>query len=75
LLGELGRILEYLREAETLAEVLNDQPRLGQISVYTVQHCGKIDDYDRAIACGQCALALMALARLAAAQKKGLTFR
>jgi DNA-binding NtrC family response regulator/tetratricopeptide (TPR) repeat protein/class 3 adenylate cyclase len=58
LLGELARILEHLREAETLAVALNDQRRLGQIAIYMMQHCRQIGDYDRAIASGQRALAL-----------------
>ena len=33
-LGEFGRVLDYLREAETLAETLDDQQRLGRVSAY-----------------------------------------
>ena len=37
-LGEFGRIVGYLREAEALAKTLNDQRRLGQMSVYMMSH-------------------------------------
>ena len=33
-LGELGRILVYLREAAALAEALGDQHRLGWVSAF-----------------------------------------
>ena len=33
-LGDFGRILAYLREAETLAEALDDPRRLGQVSLF-----------------------------------------
>ena len=36
-LGELGRVLDYLRAAERLAEVLDDPRRLGRVSGYTVR--------------------------------------
>ncbi len=59
LLGELSRILEDLRQTETLAEGLNDERRLGQIATYMMQHCRQSGDYDRAIACCQRALGLV----------------
>ena len=34
LLGDFGRVLAYLREAESLAAALDDQHRLGQVSVF-----------------------------------------
>ncbi len=33
-LGEQAKVLERMREAEALAESLNDQRRLGQVSAY-----------------------------------------
>ena len=41
-LGELGRMLSYLREAVTLAEALGDQRRLARASVYTVVQCALV---------------------------------
>jgi len=57
-LGELGRVLDFLHEAETLAEELDDAQRLGRVSLHMTMHCFFIGDYDRAIATGQRALAL-----------------
>ena len=56
LLGDFGRILAYLREAESLAAALDDQHRLGQVSVY--QSISSSGAHDQAIAAGQRALAL-----------------
>jgi predicted ATPase len=39
MLGELGRVLQWLCEAETLAESLNDSYWLGRISIYMAHHC------------------------------------
>ena len=36
--GDSGRILAYLREAEALAEALDDPRRLGQVSVLLSRH-------------------------------------
>jgi tetratricopeptide (TPR) repeat protein len=57
-LGELGRGLEYLRDAETLAEALNDQHRLGQISASMTNCLAGIGDLDRALVYGQRARAI-----------------
>jgi hypothetical protein len=38
-LAEFGRIEEYLREAERLAQTLDDQRRLGWVSAYMSSHC------------------------------------
>ena len=38
LLGDFGRVLAYLREAESLAAALDDQHRLGQVSVFLSVH-------------------------------------
>jgi class 3 adenylate cyclase/tetratricopeptide (TPR) repeat protein len=49
LLGELGRILEYLRVAKALAEALGDQRRLGQVSSYLAAHLSVTGHLDGAI--------------------------
>jgi DNA-binding winged helix-turn-helix (wHTH) protein/tetratricopeptide (TPR) repeat protein len=58
LLGDFGRILVYLREAESLAAALDDQHRLGQVSVFLSVHFFLMGAHDQAIAAGQRALAL-----------------
>jgi class 3 adenylate cyclase/tetratricopeptide (TPR) repeat protein len=55
-LGEFGRILEYLHEAETLAIALGDQHRLGWILVYMSNYFTITGNLDRAIELGQRAL-------------------
>jgi DNA-binding winged helix-turn-helix (wHTH) protein/tetratricopeptide (TPR) repeat protein len=57
-LGEFWRMLDYLREAEILAEALNDRGRLGWISAYLMNYFVVMGDHDRAIASAQHALAL-----------------
>jgi class 3 adenylate cyclase/tetratricopeptide (TPR) repeat protein len=57
-LGDKGRILAYLREAETLAEALDDPRRLGQVWRFLTAHFCFMGVYDQAIAAGQRALAL-----------------
>src|SRR5215831_1450776 len=57
-LGELGRVFEYLREAETLAIALDDPHRLERVSLFMTSHYTVAGDYDRAIVTGQRALAL-----------------
>ena len=56
--GDLGRILAYLREAESLAAALDDPRRLGQVSRFLSVHFYNRGAYDQAIAAGQRALAL-----------------
>jgi tetratricopeptide (TPR) repeat protein len=56
--GDLGRILAYLREAETLAEALDDPRRLAQVSLFLFENFRFIGAYDQAIAAAQRALAL-----------------
>jgi DNA-binding winged helix-turn-helix (wHTH) protein/tetratricopeptide (TPR) repeat protein len=56
--GDSGRILAYLREAEALAEALDDPHRLGQISIALSACFCFMGAYDQAIATGQRALAL-----------------
>lgn len=54
-----GRALDYLGEAKTLAEALGDQHRLAQVSSYMADYFRVMGDYDRALAAGQRALALV----------------
>jgi len=80
LLGERGTILDRLREAETLAEALGDQRRLGLTSAYTTFESISLGDYDRAVASGQRALAIAGdlddlSIRLVANQFMGLLYR
>jgi len=56
--GHSGRILAYLREAETLAVTLDDPRRLGQVSFFLSLHFRNRGTYDQAIAAGQRALVL-----------------
>jgi tetratricopeptide (TPR) repeat protein len=60
LLGQLEGVLHDLHEAETLAEALDDPRRLGRVSVSMANYFEIVGQYDRAIACGQRALALAA---------------
>src|SRR5262249_1481156 len=55
-LGEFGRILEYLHEAETLAMALADQQRLGWIAAYMTNYFHITGNHDHAIELGQRAL-------------------
>jgi len=48
-----GQSIAYLREAETLAETLGDQRRLGQICDAMSHHCWRMGDHDHAIAYAQ----------------------
>ena len=55
--GDMGRILAYLREAETLVVVLDDPRRLAQVSVFLSFNFFTMGAYDQAIAAAQRALA------------------
>jgi DNA-binding winged helix-turn-helix (wHTH) protein/class 3 adenylate cyclase/tetratricopeptide (TPR) repeat protein len=57
-LGENARCLAVLREAEPLAEDLDDALRLGWIASFLSTHCLLSGDSDQAIAAGERALAL-----------------
>jgi tetratricopeptide (TPR) repeat protein len=57
-LGDFGRILTCLREAEALAVALDDPHRLGQVSSFLSLHFFLRGAYDHAIAAAQRALAL-----------------
>ncbi len=56
LLGELGRMLDCLHEAETLAARLDDPRRLGVVSSYMAHYFWVTGDLDHALAAGQRAL-------------------
>jgi class 3 adenylate cyclase/tetratricopeptide (TPR) repeat protein len=56
--GELERILVSLREAETLAEALDDHRRLAQVCLYLSFHFYARGAHDQAIAAAQRALVL-----------------
>ena len=56
--GDSGRILAALREAEALAEALDDPRRLARVSVFLSLHFCRRGWYDQAIAAAQRALAL-----------------
>ena len=58
LLGEFGQILGHLREAQTLAETLGEQRRLGWIFSYMTQYFRNTGDQARAIESGQRALTI-----------------
>jgi class 3 adenylate cyclase/tetratricopeptide (TPR) repeat protein len=55
--GDSGAILAYLREAEALAEALDDPRRLGQVSRFLAAHFYLMGAHDQAIAAAQRALA------------------
>jgi tetratricopeptide (TPR) repeat protein len=57
-LGDLGRVLAYLREAETLALALDDPRRLGQVSLFLTNYFSIMAAHDQAITAGQRTLAL-----------------
>jgi DNA-binding SARP family transcriptional activator/tetratricopeptide (TPR) repeat protein len=57
-LGRSAELLHDLREAERLAETLDDRHRLGQVSAYVSNHAWLTGDLPRALQSGQRALAL-----------------
>jgi tetratricopeptide (TPR) repeat protein len=57
-LGDFGRMLTCLREAETLAVALDDSSRLGRVSRFLSDHLYMMGAHDQAIAAGQRALGL-----------------
>lgn len=57
-LGELERTLGHLRAAETLAQTLGDERRLGRVSSFLSNHRYLLGDPDGAIESGQRALAI-----------------
>jgi class 3 adenylate cyclase/tetratricopeptide (TPR) repeat protein len=57
-LGELGQIIEHLREAERLAARIDDQRRLGWVASYLTEHFRMLGDYASAASAGERALAI-----------------
>jgi len=57
-LGDLRATFDALREAEKLAKAIDDHRRLGRVSLYMTDYFRMENNYDRAIASGQHALAL-----------------
>jgi class 3 adenylate cyclase/tetratricopeptide (TPR) repeat protein len=57
-LGDWGRTLAVLREAESLAVTLDDPRRLGRVSIFLSIHFRFMGAHDHAIAAGQRALTL-----------------
>jgi len=57
-LGDFGRVLMSLREAESLAAALDDPRRLGQVLLFLSRHFSIRGVHDQAIAAAQRALAL-----------------
>jgi tetratricopeptide (TPR) repeat protein len=57
-LGDDRRILAVLREAESLATVLDDHHRLGRVLIALFAHFGNMGAYDQAKAAGERALTL-----------------
>jgi tetratricopeptide (TPR) repeat protein len=57
-LGEFGRILETLGNAEALARSLGDQPRLGRVVSFLADYSCRMGDHDRALEYGRQALAI-----------------
>jgi transcriptional regulator with AAA-type ATPase domain/tetratricopeptide (TPR) repeat protein len=58
LLAEFGRLFDHLREAQALAEAIDDQWRLGWVFSYLTQTLRLTGNADQAIQCGQCAIDL-----------------
>jgi DNA-binding NtrC family response regulator/tetratricopeptide (TPR) repeat protein/class 3 adenylate cyclase len=69
-LGEFRQRFPYLREAETLAELLGDQRRLWQICTHMTHAFWTTGDYDNALTCGQRALTLAAATENAVQQAR-----
>jgi class 3 adenylate cyclase/DNA-binding winged helix-turn-helix (wHTH) protein/tetratricopeptide (TPR) repeat protein len=57
-LGDFGRILAYLREAETLATALDDPHRLGWVLVFLSGHFYQRGAHDQAVTASERALTL-----------------
>jgi class 3 adenylate cyclase/tetratricopeptide (TPR) repeat protein len=57
-LGDFGRLLAALREAEALAVALDDPRRQGRVALFLSQHCRQMGLHNQAIASAQRALAL-----------------
>jgi len=57
-LGEQAPIFDHLREAETLAQVLDDRQRLGQVAMYMAEYFRQMNALDPALEAWQRARAL-----------------
>jgi class 3 adenylate cyclase/tetratricopeptide (TPR) repeat protein len=57
-LGEQAQIFDHLRAAQTLAEALHDERRLGQVFAYLAEYFRMIGNSARAVESGERALAL-----------------
>jgi tetratricopeptide (TPR) repeat protein len=57
-MGRFADLLRHLREAERIAEKLDDRPRLARVSAYVSNHSWITGDLAQALASGQRALAL-----------------
>jgi class 3 adenylate cyclase/tetratricopeptide (TPR) repeat protein len=57
-LGEPGCIIDYLRQAEKLAEALSDNHRLGRVVASMAHYFWLMGDYNRALESGHRALAI-----------------
>jgi class 3 adenylate cyclase/tetratricopeptide (TPR) repeat protein len=57
-LGDFGRLLDHLREAEALAEALHDHRRLGWVSAHLAVVFSNMGDQEQSLASSQRALAL-----------------
>jgi DNA-binding SARP family transcriptional activator len=55
-LGEVRQVLQVLREAEALAEQLDDEGRRGRVCAFMTNIHARLDDLDDALACGERAL-------------------
>src|SRR4029077_19498920 len=55
--GAYGQILHHLREAETLAHVLDDRQRLVRVAVSLTEYFRQMSDHAHALESGQRALA------------------
>jgi class 3 adenylate cyclase/tetratricopeptide (TPR) repeat protein len=72
-LGEFARGFAYLREAATLAEDLDDHPRLGWASAFMAFYFTLMGDQDRAMTASQRVLAIAAAHDMAALQDEATT--
>ncbi len=57
-LGELKRLLTYIRKAQAQADLIGDRRRLGQASAFACQHYRLSGDIGRAIQAGERAVAI-----------------
>lgn len=58
LLGDSRKLHQYLKEAETLAQTLGDEPRIGRVLNFLCSYAGIAGDPDGAVSYGRRALAL-----------------